>query len=155
MDKSKKIHHVMFKRSNLLEDSFVKFMLNEMMMVSTVSSGGQQQSMTAKVELFERTVLLHFDVEEHLLFPLYQKKSPQAKQAVLLFCGEHQKITDTFQRYKKIDDRDQMAKALTVLMSSLALHTRSEDIYFSSITLTKKESAKAAVVARAIGFPLL
>ena len=98
---------------------------------------------------------LHFDVEEHLLFPLYQKKSAQAKQAVLLFCGEHQKVIDTFQRYKVIDDDDQLAKALTVLMSSLALHTRSEDIFFSSISLTEMEAAKASVVARAIGFPLL
>ena len=105
VDKSKKIHHVMFKRTNLLEDSFIKFMLNEMMRL-TGSSQDKQQSNTARVELFERIVQLHFDVEEQLLFPLYQKKSPQAKQAVLLFCSEHQKITDTFQRYKKIDDRD-------------------------------------------------
>lgn len=154
VDKSKNIHHVMFKRSNLLEDSFVKFMLKEMM-VSTGSSEGGQQSRSARVELFERTVPLHFDVEERLLFPLYQRKSPQAKQAVLLFCSEHQKITDTFQRYKQIDDCGQLVKALAVLMSSLALHTRSEDIFFSSIPLKEKEAAKVSLVARAIGFPIL
>ncbi len=151
VDKSKKIHRVLFKRTNLLEDSFIKFMLGEMQL----SSPERRGPIAGRVELFEKTVLLHFNLEEQLLFPLYQKKSPQIKQATLLFSNEHQRIIETFERYKQIDDRKQMIKALSVLMSSLALHTRSEDIFFSSIPLKEKEAAKVSVVARAIGFPIL
>ena len=115
----------------------------------------QRQSSAARLELFERTVLLHFNVEEQILFPLYLRKSPKAKQTVAQFCSEHNKITDSFQRYRKIDDQAHRVKSLSVMMSSLALHTRGEDIFFSSITLTRKESTRAAVVARAIGFPIL
>lgn len=132
-------------------------MLNEMMMMNSIGSSmqNQRQSSAARLELFERTVLLHFNVEEQILFPLYLRKSPKAKQTVAQFCSEHNKITDSFQRYRKIDDQAHRVKSLSVMMSSLALHTRGEDIFFSSITLTRKESTRAAVVARAIGFPIL
>ena len=113
-----------------------------------------QRSVMPSIGLFEKTVAVHFKVEEQVLFPIYRKKSPKSNEIISELVREHADLFDRFKEYREIKKYDQSIRALNNLMNRLALHARREDILFSSIPLKRGEAASALRAARAIGLPL-
>lgn len=141
---------VVFERAQLLERATLDCMGSKMQL----SQAEYQRSVMPCIDLFEKTVALHFRVEEHALFPVYRNKSPKINETVSDLVKEHSEMFDRFKEYRELDEYEQSIHALNKLMNSLVLHARKEDILFSSIPLKSGDAASALRAARAIGFPL-
>jgi len=143
-------HGVVFERAQLLERATLEFMESKVQLSQTE----YQRSVMPSIGLFEKTVAVHFKVEEQVLFPIYRKKSPKSNEIISELVREHADLFDRFKEYREIKKYDQSIRALNNLMNRLALHARREDILFSSIPLKRGEAASALRAARAIGLPL-
>ena len=142
-----KVNDDILKRTQVLESSTIAFFLDK----KDLSREEYQKTGVPFKNLFKASLEKHFRFEEAALYPIIMEKSPKARQLVSEMISDHSRIMQAFKDFERIENYRDSVKALTDILRDVSLHAGKENVLYSSISLSKNESAKVAEIASSMG----